>query len=196
VADASSPWNSFTVASLVIAFLTPVLLFALGVIVTRAARRIEDAQWAGRKLIERRLELHKEMAPVLNDVYCFFATRGHFREITPPDALDKKRQLDKLFHTNKNLFSAEFQECYYEFMRSCFIEYSPLPEDAHLNAQAARMREQRSYKGWDPQWDDRFVEMTTDESKETAERQKRNYEALMSAFATDLGVVRPSSRPD
>lgn len=165
------------------------LLFVLGFIVTRAARRIENAQWASRKIIERRLELHKEMAPILNDVYCFFTTRGHFREITPPDALEKKRQLDKLFHTNRNLFGPEFQEAYYDFMRSCFIEYSRLPEDAHLNAQSAWMREQRSYKGWDPEWDDRFVKMTTAESKETAEKQKRTYETLMSAFASDLGVV-------
>jgi hypothetical protein len=78
VADASSSWNSYATASLVVAFLTPLLLFTLGLIVTRAARRIENAQWASRKLIERRLELRKEMAPVLNDVYCFFTTRGHF----------------------------------------------------------------------------------------------------------------------
>jgi hypothetical protein len=191
VANASSPWNSYTIASLGVAFLTPLLLFSLGLIVTRAARRIEDAQWAGRKLIERRLELHKEMAPILNDVYCFFTTRGHFRDITPLDALEKKRQLDKLFHTNNKLFSSEFQESYYNFMRSCFIEYSRLPEDAHLNAQSAWMRQQRSYKGWDPQWDDRFVEMTTAKSKETVEEQKTKYEALMTAFAGDLGVVRP-----
>jgi hypothetical protein len=194
VANASSSWNSYAIVSLVAAFLTPLLLFLLGLIVARAARRIENAQWASRKIIERRLELHKEMAPILNDVYCFFTTRGHFRDITPPDALEKKRQLDKLFHTNKDLFSLKFQADYYDFMRSCFIEYSRLPEDAHLNAQAAWMREQRSYKGWDPEWDDRFVEMTAAKSKETAEEQKRKYEALMSAFADDLGVVRPSGR--
>lgn len=189
MANASSPWNSYATVSLVAAFLTPLLLFSLGLMVTRAARRIENAQWASRKLIERRLELHKEMAPVLNDVYCFFTTRGHFREITPPAALEKKRQLDKLFHTNKNLFSPEFQQGYYDFMASCFIEYSPLPEDAHLNAQSSWMRQQRAHKGWDPEWDDRFVEMTAAKSKETAAEQKEKYEALMTAFAHDLGVV-------
>lgn len=96
MANAASPWNSYAVASLVVAFLTPLLLFSLGLVVTRAARRIENAQWASRKLIERRLELHKEMAPVLNDVYCFFTTRGHFREITPPAVLEKKRQLGQV----------------------------------------------------------------------------------------------------
>lgn len=191
----SAGWNSYAIVSLVAAFLTPVLLFLLGLMVARAARRIENAQWANRKLIERRLELHKEMAPVLNDVYCFFTTRGHFREITPPDALEMKRQLDKLFHTNRNLFSPEFQKSYYDFMGLCFIEYSKLPEDAHLNAQSSWMREQRSHRGWEPEWDERFVEMTTAESKETVEQQKRKYETLMAAFADDLGVVSPSTRP-
>lgn len=69
-----------------------------------------------------------------------------------------------------------------------------MPEDAHLNAQSSWMRQQRSYKGWDPEWDGRFVEMTEAKSKETAAEQKTKYEALMSAFAQDLGVVNPSGR--
>lgn len=106
--SASSPWNSLEIAKLAVGFLTPILLFTLGLVVTRAARRIKNAQWASRKLIERRIELHKEMAPKLNDLYCFFATVGHFRDIIPPDALKAKRELDKLFFQNEQLFSSEF----------------------------------------------------------------------------------------
>jgi hypothetical protein len=74
---ASSEWTSLEIVKLLAAFLTPVFLFVLGVMVTRAARRVESAQWASRKLIERRLELHQKLAPLLNDLLCFFTWRGH-----------------------------------------------------------------------------------------------------------------------
>jgi hypothetical protein len=190
--SASSPWNSLEIAKLAVGFLTPVLLFALGIVVTRAARRIENAQWASRKLIERRIELHKDMAPKLNDLYCFFATVGHFRDITPPDALKVKRELDKLFFQNEQLFSPEFGSRYNRFIDSCF-KHSRFAEDAKLIAQAEWIREQRSYSGWDSSWNIMFIPMTTDESKRTVPVQEENYRALMSTFADDLGVVANTS---
>ena len=52
-----SPWNSLEVVKIVIGFLTPLILVGLGFVINRAARRVEDAQWANRKLIEQRLEV-------------------------------------------------------------------------------------------------------------------------------------------
>jgi DNA-binding SARP family transcriptional activator len=53
---ASSEWTSLEIVKLLAAFLTPVFLFVLGVMVTRAARRVESAQWASRKLIDTKWE--------------------------------------------------------------------------------------------------------------------------------------------
>ena len=64
--------------------ITPVVVALLGYAITRAVRRLEDAHWAGRKLIERRLDLYDEMAPLLNDPSCFFLLVGNYRAITPP----------------------------------------------------------------------------------------------------------------
>ncbi|MDP8929448.1 MAG: hypothetical protein M3O70_12990, partial [Actinomycetota bacterium] len=69
-------WTSLEVAKLIVAALTPVLIFALGVVVTRAARRVEDAQWANRTIIGKRLDVYSELAPSLNDIYCFFTMVG------------------------------------------------------------------------------------------------------------------------
>jgi len=192
--DVASPWNSLEVAKLAVGILTPLLLFVLSLVVTRAARRIENAQWASQKLIERRIELHKEMAPKINDLYCFFTTVGHFRDITPAGAITTKRELDKLFFWNEYLFSPEFRECYKDFIDSCF-SHSRLPEDAKLKAQASWIKEQRSYSGWDDSWNKRFTPMTTAESKEQVQEQTDKYKKLMDTFAEDLGVVpRPNAK--
>ena len=84
---AGTAWNSLEVVKLVVAAATPVLVLLLGVVVSRAARRLEEAQWANRTLIERRLELYDEMAERLNDLYCFFGLFGNFREVEPPVAV-------------------------------------------------------------------------------------------------------------
>lgn len=63
-----SPWNSLEVVKIVVAVLTPVLLLALGVVVNGAARRVENAQCANRKLVELQIDIYKEMAPRLNEL--------------------------------------------------------------------------------------------------------------------------------
>src|SRR5215211_4399325 len=105
-------WNSLEIAKLAVGALTPIFLFVLGYMVTRAARCVEQAQWASRKLIESRLELYERMAPMLNDLFCFFLLVGHFDEVTPPEALSRKRDLDRIFHAHAPLFSAEFRGTY------------------------------------------------------------------------------------
>jgi hypothetical protein len=112
-------WNSLEIVQLAIGIMTPLAVALLGIIVTRAANKAEAraadlatayeaSQWANRRAVERLIELHKEMAPLLNDLMCFFRMIGHFREIDPPGALARKRQVNRIFYANEHLFSAEF----------------------------------------------------------------------------------------
>src|SRR5919106_4136348 len=114
-------WSSLEITKLVVSALTPILLFVLGYMVTKASRRVEEAQrdaarrfeeaqWASRKLIESRLALFEEMAPKLNDLFSCFMLVGQFREVTPPEALSRKRELDRIFHSHAPLFSPEFRD--------------------------------------------------------------------------------------
>jgi hypothetical protein len=50
------------------------------------------------------------MAPKLNDLFCFFLCVGHFQEVTPPEALQRKRELDKTFFANAPLFDPAFAD--------------------------------------------------------------------------------------
>jgi hypothetical protein len=107
-----SPWNSLEIVKIILAFLTPLLLLGLGIVINRAARRVEDAQWANRKLVEQRLDVYRRLALGFNDLYCFVMVLG----VTPPKAIDLKRKLDKEFHINKFLFSNTFARAYHRFM--------------------------------------------------------------------------------
>ena len=87
-------WTWLELTKILVGALTPLLLVILGFVINRAARRVEDLQWTSRKVVEKRLQLYEEMAPRLNDILVFFLLVGHFREVTPPDVIKKKRNSD------------------------------------------------------------------------------------------------------
>ncbi len=136
----SGEWT-LEVAKLLVAASIPVILFVLGARITRATRKLEDAQWASRKaiedaqwsnrkLIEHRLDLYEQMAPKLNDLFVFFALVGHFKSVTPTDALRSKRELDQTFYAHEHLFSTQFARGYHAFIGACFEPYTAVSHDA------------------------------------------------------------------
>jgi hypothetical protein len=181
-------WSSLEVAKLIVSAVTPVVVVGLGVVVSRAARRLEHTDWANRVLIERRLALYSEMAPLLNDLYCFFRFVGHFRDIAPPDAIERKRGLDKTFFINRFLMDAKFSILYSDFMNSCFETYTGAGQGVKLRGTRRIHRLQREF--WEEAWNDCYV---TDSSKVVSPGTiEVRYEALMSFFAREIGV---GSRP-
>jgi hypothetical protein len=186
----ASEWTSLEVAKLVVGALVPVLLFALGIVVSRAARRVEESQWASRKVIERRLELYDEMAPKLNDLFCFFHRVGHYKEIDPPGAVARKRELDKTFYANAPLFSTEFRQRYRAFLNACFLTYTGAGEDAKLRTSPALQRHERP--SWKDEWDEMFAwEDTRSDSVQIGTA----FDALMDSFSQEVGAKKAERRP-
>jgi hypothetical protein len=179
-------WNSLEAAKLVVAVATPVVVLLLGLYVRRAGRRIEDAQWSNRKLIERRLELYDKMAPLLNDLFCFFTMVGDFRSVTPPIAIDRKRELDKVFHINRHLFDPEFARSYDEFMKTCFITYEDVGSIARLRARPGAQRAERGEENWESEWE--AMLLRGGEVAPSEPELKASYERLMNVFAREVGV--------
>lgn len=186
---AASGWNSLEIAKLCVAALVPVLLFVLSLVVARTARRVEDFQWANRKVVERRLEIYQELAPRLNDIYCFSMGVGHFSSITPADAIDRKREADRLFHTNAPLLTQAFQESYANFINTCFRHFAGVGKPAQLRTNMDLQRAQRG-ADWEPSWEPMFSsEWSSSEDIAAA------YDAVMDRFAGEVGVRRPERRP-
>jgi hypothetical protein len=179
----ASEWSSLEVVKVALAALTPILLFALGLVVSRASRRVEEAQWASRKLIETRLSLYEQMAPKLNDLYCFFTHVGDFRRVTPPEAVARKRELDGIFYSYAPLFSQEFRDRYESFMEAYFETYTGYGQDAKLRTPVTRQRKER--KTWDASWDRMF----SDRHVPSQEDVKRAYGDLMACFAEQVGAT-------
>ncbi len=180
-------WNSLEVAKLAVAALVPIAVVCIGLPVARGVRRIEQAQWEDRKLIELRLTLYAEMARPLNDLLCFFRLINDFQAITPPEALKRKRELDKAFFVNKYLMSEEFEVRYKAFIDACFITGTGIAKPAQLRASRVRQRQERT--SWDDAWDDLLIPASATPT-EVSELEKR-YEALMNEFQQEIGMSSP-----
>jgi len=141
--SAASNWNSLEVVKLVVGAATPVVIFAIGYQVSRAARRIDAVQWVSRKLVEERLPLYREIAPCLNDLLCFFTLVGQFRAIDPPRAIAIKRDVDRTVHANLHLFTPKFMDRYYAFMETCFATFVDVAEEAKLRSSVSMQRAER-----------------------------------------------------
>jgi hypothetical protein len=174
--------NALDVAQLVVSALTPLMLFVLGLMVTRATRRFEQAEWANRKVVERKLTLYEDMSPLINDLYCFFNLVGHFQEVTPPDAVSRKRTLDRLFYTHAPLFGQEFKDRYQSFMNACFQVFSAVAQDAKLKASIDAQRRERTR--WDPDWDAMFAR----EMETSRDEFAKAHDELMETFAGEVGA--------
>ena len=115
MAQTQQAWTSLEIVKLAVSLLTPMFILLFGIWVSRLAEQFKAALWANQKVIEKRIAVYDELAPLLNDLYCYFNFFGNWKELRPPDVVALKRTLDKRVHIYAPLFSAEFLRLYYVF---------------------------------------------------------------------------------
>lgn len=149
----STPWNSLEITKVIISALTPLLLFTLGILINSSVKT-ED------RSIALRSEIYRTIGGDLNDIYCYIAFVGNWKELTPNEVIAKKRAADRTMYTYRPFFSQELFDRYETFMNEAFAPFSEAGKDARIRADiesANGDRRKHSAKGWDASWEDRFV---------------------------------------
>ena len=184
----SELWNSLEVSKLIVAALTPVAVAILGVWVSRYLKRVEHLQWANQKIIEKRLQIYSDLAPILNDLYCYFDYIGDWKWKDPVSALGLKRTIDRLFYVNAPLFSEDLPKHFEHFIDLCFVP-GPLDEfdsTALLKTDIQTRKEmfKKANFTWNSGWDNLFVRLKEDVT--SREEIAEGYWALMNALSQEL----------
>lgn|SRR5215208_802424 len=155
-----STWSSLEVVKLVVQSATPIMVTVVGFWINRRLKEIEDVQWTNHKVTEKRLALFEEMAPLINDLLCYFRYIGCWKELKPSEVIEHKRALDRTAYVNQALFSEEFHTKYSNFMEACFLTYSGWGEDPKLLTLTDRRKgealEAALGEKWDTSWDDKY----------------------------------------
>lgn len=168
--------------------LTPAAIAIFGVYIHRVMQRFEDHQWRSQKLIEKRLSIYDDIAPLFNDLLCYFTYVGCWKELKPPDIVDLKRKIDRKIYLAAPLFPKEFFQACQELQESCFSAYSGWGKDAQLRTNWKRRKEADA--GWQNEWERYFtdVKAVTDPAKV-----KVAYDIVMQMFADSIGVTADHS---
>lgn len=160
--------------------LGPITTAILGILVLRATKRIEHAQWRNQKLIEKRIAVLDRLAPKLNEIYCYSVRVGRWKNISPKEVIEWKREVDKEVHTNRPYFSAEFFVAFMRFMNTCYKTYGGHGIDAKLRTSMKYHRD--AHASWDSQWNACFSDQEVSEHEI-----KGAYHALQERLSLEFG---------
>jgi hypothetical protein len=184
-------WNSVQIVTLVVEALTPITVVVLGVLFTRASRRIEQVQWANQTVVTHRLGVFDKLAPGLNQLLCFATFVGGWKETSPLEAIGTKRKLDETMYANKVLFSEELFAAYHRFMSTLFAMFATTGADAKVRAPIESQWGSRRKLHW---WTEGMAELFSTENAASLDEIQAAYEELSQQFRADLYVTR-QARP-
>ena len=135
------------------------------------------------ELIRKRIAIYEEVAPLANDILCFYGAVGRWRELDPARVIDCKRKIDRTMHVYRHFWGAEVWRAHKAFSAACFVEYAGgagLP--AKLKLDVAHLRRDMG-DGWREEWLGQLAE-----GSHSIGTVRRAYEAWMVSFAHDIGV--------
>ncbi len=149
-------WTSLEIVKLLSGLMTPVALAVGGIHINRITKRFEYAQWKGQKLVEKRLAIYDDMAPMFNDLFCYFTFVGGWRDFSPPSIVAFKRALDKKIYLAAPPFTDEFFAACREFQGLCFKTFNAPGKDARLRTHL--LERQAAWVGdWKSEWSNTLV---------------------------------------
>lgn len=188
---AENPWNSLEVIKLLVSGLTPLILAFTGLYLNRMLKKFEHRQWRNQKLIEKRLLIYDELAPLLNDLLCYYTYIGSWKDFTPDEIVQKKRVIDKKFHIAAPLFSKIFFPEMMIFINLCFKPFQGWGLDAKLLTGTYRRKEVFGDK-WDKNWDALFIGNSNEVTD--PKKIKESYLRVMKIFSDDIGLNENGNR--
>lgn len=182
-------WSTLEIAKLIVSALTPLAVVAVAFQVTKATKRLEARQWVNQKLVEKRIALLSEALPELNDLHCYFAWVGNWKELSPRDILQRKRSLDRLFYANQPFFRPATIEAYEQFSANLYKTYSAPGRNAQLRTGPTSGHGKRSEAygdGWDARWNEHFA---AEGDRTPPEKVAAAYDdALLLQFSGEVGL--------
>jgi hypothetical protein len=184
----ASLWNSLEIAKFAASILTPVTIVVLGIYVHRVTKRFEDFQWRSQKLVEKRIAIYDDLAPLFNDLLCYFTYVGCWKELRPTDVISLKRKLDRQIYLAAPLFATSFFKPVRIFS---IFAFRPTEGGEWMHA-CERMGGRR--KEAQPEWDDDWERYYCDSQDVTDPRQIQDaYSKIMNEFAISIGVSNPDA---
>jgi hypothetical protein len=171
-------------AKLGVAALTPIMTLTVGILVVHLGTKLDTTKQLQAELLRKRLHLFEDIAPRLNDIFCFYQAVGHWAELNPEEVIKRKRAIDRTIQVNRYLFRSEFWDEYQRFEKAYFEMFTTPGQPARLCLDVEHMR-QRLGDYFKNEW------LPFASSKPgSCEEQRQHYQALMTILGDEVRGVR------
>lgn len=124
------------------------------------------------------MEYYSEVSDGLNDIYTYLIRVGNWKDKSPTDIIDYKRNISKIMHKSKPFWSKEVFTAYRNFILSVFETNTVHREDAKIKADIEK------YGTLTEEEKERFTNLKANKSDI-----KLKYSILEKAFSKDMGVI-------
>jgi hypothetical protein len=131
-------WLEYT--KLAVSALTPILTGIIGLMALRLGNRLERSRQLNQTLLSKRLSVFDQIAPKLNDIFCFYRAIGHWSDLNPAEIIKRKRDIDRTFHINEFLFDKRLKALFNEFEAAHFETFSASGQPAKLRLDVEHVR--------------------------------------------------------
>jgi hypothetical protein len=155
---------------------------AIALLIARYNFRTDQSKTVNQELIKKRLEIYGNVVPKINDVFCYTRFVGGWRTFNPQEIIDRKREVDRVFHVYRPIFTQEVFEAYELFRRACFREYNAYGENATIRVDLEEAR-----KNWREKWQESWSEWFAGEDP-FAPDIAESYHGLLVVLAREIGV--------
>jgi len=168
---------------LAVAALTPIGIAVLTYFVSSSLNERESVLRKSEQILSEKQKTYSKLGENLNIIYVYVADVGDFRQYTPSQVVDKKRNADRTFFMYRPYWSRETLGRYTEFMDSAFEMYTGVGKNARIrtNAREKKAAYALDNKPWQSDWDDSFTGQSDPNIKD-------RYDALVSAFLNDIAT--------
>jgi hypothetical protein len=182
IQQADQIWDILKILVMIVAALAPVLITLLVFRYKRIIKSLDHKYQANQKLIEKRIEIYDGIGPKLNDIFCFYCYNGNWKEITPAEILNTKKELDKEINISIPLFSNELNKKYSAFMYLCFISISGWEHEEKIKS-FYELRQEHAV-GWKDEW----MQFFDTKNVVDAIKMKERYNDLIGFFKKEISV--------
>ncbi len=180
IQQADQIWNSLKIPITILAVLAPIIMAFVVFRYQKMIKVLKKKHQGNQKIIEKRVEIYDRIGPKLNDVFCFYCYNGNWKEISPPDIVRLKKELDKDINVSSPVFSNNISEKYTDFMRLCFVSFSGWEHDEKIKS-LYELRQEHT-----EEWNDDWIQFFDTNNVVEAVKVKEKYEVLLESIKKDL----------
>lgn len=179
--DVAKYWQEWW--KVAVSALTPIAIAVLTYFISNALNERQSYLRRGEQTLAEKQRTYGRIGEDLNIIYVYAADVGDFRQYTPDQIVQRKRDADRTFYMYRPYWSRKTQDNYREFMQAAFSMYVAIGTNARINAFTDEKKAAFAAEGknWDPKWDAFF----------TGNRDpvlEQRYYALVSSFLEDIAT--------